>query len=124
MGGLLSLLELHRCPHLSDFQQKMSRVLSYSEKLLKEKEALSEALSSSVDEAGRRGQFLHHCTVCTTMSMSPHSGTQASRVDLIVPNSSWKAFQLPLCHLRAPESMILTRVWISCLIIILLKTVI
>lgn len=68
--------------------------------------------------------FCHHCTVCTTMSMSPHSGTRASRVDLIVPNSSWKAFQLPLCHLRAPESMILTRVWISCLIIILLKTVI
>uniref|UniRef100_H0XAY6 Ninein n=1 Tax=Otolemur garnettii TaxID=30611 RepID=H0XAY6_OTOGA len=42
--------QLRRCPDLSDFQQKISSVLSYNEKLLKEKEALSEELNSCVDK--------------------------------------------------------------------------
>ena len=50
MGGLVYLLQLHRCPDLSDFQQKVSSVLSYNEKLLKEKEALSEELNICVDK--------------------------------------------------------------------------
>uniref|UniRef100_A0A2K6EM25 Ninein n=1 Tax=Propithecus coquereli TaxID=379532 RepID=A0A2K6EM25_PROCO len=43
-------VQLHRCPDLSDFQHKISSVLSYNEKLLKEKEALSEELNSCVDK--------------------------------------------------------------------------
>lgn len=48
--GLFNLLQLHRCPDLSNFQQKLSSVLSYNEKLLKEKEALSEELNSCIDK--------------------------------------------------------------------------
>lgn len=48
--GIVYLLQLHRCPDLTDFQQKLSSVLSYNEKLLKEKEALSEELKSCVDK--------------------------------------------------------------------------
>ncbi|XP_012519201.1 PREDICTED: ninein [Propithecus coquereli] len=44
-------VQLHRCPDLSDFQHKISSVLSYNEKLLKEKEALSEELNSCVDKS-------------------------------------------------------------------------
>lgn len=55
--GIVYLLQLHRCPDLSDFQQKLSSVLSYNEKLLKEKEALSEELKSCVDKVGNRRLF-------------------------------------------------------------------
>uniref|UniRef100_G1NZV7 Ninein n=1 Tax=Myotis lucifugus TaxID=59463 RepID=G1NZV7_MYOLU len=47
---LEKMKQLLRCPDLSDFQQKISSVLSYNEKLLKEKEALSEELNSCVDK--------------------------------------------------------------------------
>ena len=43
-------LLMHRCPDLSDFQQKITSVLSYSEKLQKEKEALSKELNSCIDK--------------------------------------------------------------------------
>ncbi|KAM6202136.1 ninein [Rhynchocyon petersi] len=51
--------QLHRCPDLSDFQQKISSVLSYNEKLLKEKEALSEELSSCVDKLAKSSLLEH-----------------------------------------------------------------
>ncbi|XP_058396578.1 ninein isoform X8 [Diceros bicornis minor] len=50
---LEKLRQLHRCPDLSDLQQKISSVLSYNEKLLKEKEALSEELNSCVDKLAK-----------------------------------------------------------------------
>ncbi|XP_032100462.1 ninein isoform X7 [Sapajus apella] len=50
---LEKIKQLHRCPDLSDFQQKISSVLSYNEKLLKEKEALSEELNSCVDKLAK-----------------------------------------------------------------------
>lgn len=50
MRDLVYLLQLHRYPDLSDLQQKISSVLNYNEKLLKEKEALNEELNSCVDK--------------------------------------------------------------------------
>nr|KAF6388072.1 ninein [Myotis myotis] len=50
---LEKMKQLLRCPDLSDFQQKISSVLSYNEKLLKEKEALSEELNSCVDKLAK-----------------------------------------------------------------------
>ena len=70
MGGLVYLLQLHRCPNLSDFQQKISSILSHNEKLLKEKEALSEELNSCVDKVVKIRLFYHHWTLCTIMSIS------------------------------------------------------
>lgn len=55
--GIVDLLQLHRCPDLGDFQQKLASVLSYNEKLLEEKEALSEELKSCVDKVGNRRLF-------------------------------------------------------------------
>uniref|UniRef100_A0A0B4J215 Ninein n=1 Tax=Homo sapiens TaxID=9606 RepID=A0A0B4J215_HUMAN len=52
-------VQLHRCPDLSDFQQKISSVLSYNEKLLKEKEALSEELNSCVDKLAKSSLLEH-----------------------------------------------------------------
>ncbi|XP_011812276.1 PREDICTED: ninein isoform X3 [Colobus angolensis palliatus] len=56
---LEKMKQLHRCPDLSDFQQKVSSVLSYSEKLLKEKEALSEELNSCVDKLAKSSLLEH-----------------------------------------------------------------
>ncbi|XP_035116373.2 ninein isoform X3 [Callithrix jacchus] len=50
---LEKMKQLLRCPDLSDFQQKISNVLSYNEKLLKEKEDLSEELNSCVDKLAK-----------------------------------------------------------------------
>ncbi|XP_077797118.1 ninein isoform X9 [Macaca mulatta] len=52
-------VQLHRCPDLSDFQQKVSSVLSYNEKLLKEKEALSEELNSCIDKLAKSSLLEH-----------------------------------------------------------------
>ncbi|XP_048654566.1 ninein isoform X6 [Marmota marmota marmota] len=56
---LEKMKQLHRCPDLSDFQQKISSVLSYNEQLLKEKEALSEELNSYVDKVAKSRRLEH-----------------------------------------------------------------
>ncbi|XP_036124343.1 ninein isoform X1 [Molossus molossus] len=56
---LEKMQQLHRCPDLSDFQQKISSVLSYNEKLLKEKEALSEELNSCADKLAKSSLLEH-----------------------------------------------------------------
>ncbi|KAL2789960.1 ninein isoform 6 [Daubentonia madagascariensis] len=56
---LEKMKQLHRCPDLSDFQQKISSVLSYNEKLLKEKEALSEELNSCVNKLAKSSLLEH-----------------------------------------------------------------
>ncbi|XP_059038052.1 ninein isoform X11 [Mustela lutreola] len=56
---LEQMKQLHRCPDLSDFQQKLSSVLSYNEKLLKEKEALSEELNSCVEKLSKSSLLEH-----------------------------------------------------------------
>ncbi|XP_034504463.1 ninein isoform X3 [Ailuropoda melanoleuca] len=56
---LEKMKQLHRCPDLSDFQQKLSSVLSYNEKLLKEKEALSEELNSCVEKLAKSSLLEH-----------------------------------------------------------------
>ncbi|XP_038612857.1 ninein [Tachyglossus aculeatus] len=45
--------QLPKGPDLSDFQNKISSVMSYNEKLLKEKEALSEELNRCVDKVAK-----------------------------------------------------------------------
>ncbi|XP_023579504.1 ninein [Octodon degus] len=61
-GELEKIKQPHRCPDLSDFQQKISSVLSYNERLLKEKEALSEELNSCVDKLAKSRHLEHRIT--------------------------------------------------------------
>ncbi|XP_059952216.1 ninein isoform X6 [Mesoplodon densirostris] len=56
---LEKMKQRHRCPSLSDFQQKISSILSHNEKLLKEKEALSEELNSCVDKLAKSSLLEH-----------------------------------------------------------------
>ncbi|XP_033621065.1 ninein isoform X6 [Fukomys damarensis] len=56
---LEKMKQLHRGPDLSDFQQKISSVLSYNERLLREKEALSEELQSCVDKLAKSRHLEH-----------------------------------------------------------------
>ncbi|ELK05277.1 Ninein [Pteropus alecto] len=59
---LEKMKQLHKCPDLSDLQQKISSVLRYNEKLLKEKEALSEELNSCVDKLAKSSLLEHRIT--------------------------------------------------------------
>ncbi|GAB1297497.1 Ninein [Apodemus speciosus] len=68
---------LHRCPDLSDFQQKMSSILSYNEKLLKEKEVLSEELKSCADKQLAESSLLEHRIV--TMKQEQEAWEQQSQ---------------------------------------------
>lgn len=56
---LEKMKQLCRCPDLSDFQQKISGILSHNEKLLKEKEALSEELNICVDKLAKSSLLEH-----------------------------------------------------------------
>ncbi|EGW11119.1 Ninein [Cricetulus griseus] len=56
---LEKLKQLHRCPDLSDLQQKMASILTYNEQLLKEKEALSEELNSCADKLAKSSVLEH-----------------------------------------------------------------
>ncbi|XP_040082691.1 ninein isoform X4 [Oryx dammah] len=56
---LEKMKQLCRCPDLSDFQQKISSILSHNEKLLKEKEALSEELNVCVDKLAKSSLLEH-----------------------------------------------------------------
>lgn len=69
VGSFIYPLQLCRCPDLSDFQQKISSILSHNEKLLKEKEALSEELNICVDKVIKI-RLYHHHMVCTVMNIS------------------------------------------------------
>ncbi|ELW47003.1 Ninein [Tupaia chinensis] len=56
---LEKMKQVRLCPDLSEFQRKISSVLSYNEKLLKEKEALSEELNSCVDKLAKSSLLEH-----------------------------------------------------------------
>ncbi|XP_055451490.1 ninein isoform X4 [Psammomys obesus] len=72
---LEKLEQLHRCPDVSDFQQKMSSILSYNEKLLKEKEVLSEELNSCADKLAKSSLLEHKIA---TMKQEQKSWEQQS----------------------------------------------
>ncbi|CAO2586500.1 Nin [Lemmus lemmus] len=69
------LRQQHRCPDLSDFQQKMASILSYNEKLLKEKEVLSEELNSCADKLAKSSLLEHKIA---TMKQEQKSWEQQS----------------------------------------------
>nr|XP_051678791.1 ninein isoform X4 [Oryctolagus cuniculus] len=56
---LEKMKQLPRCPDLSDFQQRLSSVLSYNEQLLEEKAALSEELNSCAEKLAK-SRLLEH----------------------------------------------------------------
>ncbi|XP_028714446.1 LOW QUALITY PROTEIN: ninein [Peromyscus leucopus] len=72
---LEELKQLHRCPDLSDFQQKMASLLSYNEKLQKEKEVLSEELNSCADKLAKSSLLEHKIA---TMKQEQKSWEQQS----------------------------------------------
>ncbi|KAK7835929.1 hypothetical protein U0070_004020 [Myodes glareolus] len=72
---LEQLKQQHRCPDLSNFQQKMANILSYNEKLLKEKEVLSEELNSCADKLAKSSLLEHRIA---TMKQEQKSWEQQS----------------------------------------------
>ncbi|XP_057638115.1 ninein isoform X4 [Chionomys nivalis] len=72
---LEQLKQQHRCPDLSDFQQKMDSILSYNEKLLKEKEVLREELNSCTDKLAKSSLLEHRIA---TMKQEQKSWEQQS----------------------------------------------
>nr|XP_045009706.1 ninein isoform X4 [Jaculus jaculus] len=73
---LEKMKQLQHCPDLCEFRQKLSSVLSYNEKLLKEKEALSEELNSYVDKLAKSSLLEHKIA---TMKQEQKSWEQQSK---------------------------------------------
>ncbi|KAM5235270.1 ninein [Ctenodactylus gundi] len=60
---LEKMKQLHRCPDLTDFQQKVSSILSCNERLLKEKEALGMELNNCADKLAKSRHLEHKIAV-------------------------------------------------------------
>ncbi|XP_051003000.1 ninein [Acomys russatus] len=80
---LEKLKQLHRCPDLSDFQQKMSSILSYNEKLLKEKEVLSEELNSCADKLAKSSLLEHRIATMTQEQKSWQQQSESLKSQLM-----------------------------------------
>ncbi|XP_032963994.1 ninein isoform X3 [Rhinolophus ferrumequinum] len=80
---LEKLKQLHRCPDLSDCQQKISSVLSYNEKLLQEKEALSEELNSCVDKLAKSSLLEHRIATMKQEQKSWEHQSESLKVQLV-----------------------------------------
>ncbi|XP_052041679.1 ninein isoform X2 [Apodemus sylvaticus] len=78
------LKQLHRCPDLSDFQQKMSSILSLNEKLLKEKEVLSEELKSCADKLAESSLLEHRIATMKQEQEAWEEQSQSLKSQLVV----------------------------------------
>ncbi|KAG8517719.1 Ninein, partial [Galemys pyrenaicus] len=80
---LEKMKQLHRCPDLSDFQQKISSVLSYNETLLKEKEALSEELNSCIDKLAKSRLLEHRIAAMKQEQQSQEYQSESLKSQLV-----------------------------------------
>ncbi|KAM5340033.1 ninein isoform 6-T9 [Glossophaga mutica] len=75
--------QLHRYPDLSDFRQKIASVLSYNEKLQKEKEALSEELNSCFDKLAKSSLLEHRIATMKQEQKSWEHQNESLKLQLV-----------------------------------------
>ncbi|XP_055291394.1 ninein isoform X9 [Moschus berezovskii] len=80
---LEKMKQLGRCPDLSDFQQKISSILSHNEKLLKEKEALSEELNICVDKLAKSSLLEHRIATMKQEQKSREHQSESLKSQLV-----------------------------------------
>ncbi|XP_066134552.1 ninein isoform X6 [Saccopteryx bilineata] len=103
---LEKLKQLHRCPDLSDFQQKISSVLSYNEKLLKEKEALSEELNSCVDKLAKSSLLEHRIATMKQEQKSWEHQSESLKLQLMASQEKVQSLEDTLQNVNVQMSWI------------------
>ncbi|KAM8781899.1 ninein isoform 8-T11 [Rhynchonycteris naso] len=103
---LEKLKQLHRCPDLSDFQQKISSVLSYNEKLLKEKEALSEELNSCVDKLAKSSLLEHRIATMKQEQKSWEHQSESLKLQLMASQEKVQSLEDTLQNVNLQMSWI------------------
>ncbi|XP_027963067.1 ninein isoform X4 [Eumetopias jubatus] len=103
---LEKMKQLHRCPDLSDFQQKLSSVLSYNEKLLKEKEALSEELNSCVDKLAKSSLLEHRIATMKQEQKSWEQQSETLKSQLVASQEKVQSLEDTLQNVNLQMSLI------------------
>ncbi|XP_045864129.1 ninein isoform X7 [Meles meles] len=103
---LEQMKQLHRCPELSDFQQKLSSVLSYNEKLLKEKEALSEELNSCVDKLAKSSLLEHRIATMKQEQKSWEHQSETLKSQLVASQEKVQSLEDTLQNVNLQMSLI------------------
>ncbi|XP_047593910.1 ninein isoform X6 [Lutra lutra] len=103
---LEQMKQLHRCPDLSDFQQKLSSVLSYNEKLLKEKEALSEELNSCVDKLAKSSLLEHRIATMKQEQKSWEHQSETLKSQLMASQEKVQSLEDTLQNVNLQMSLI------------------
>ncbi|XP_054987292.1 ninein [Sorex araneus] len=96
----------HRCPDLSDFQQKISTVLSYNKQLLKEKEALSEELNSYADELAKSRLLEHRITALKQEQKSWEHQNENLKTQLVASQEKVQSLEDALQNINLQMSRI------------------
>ncbi|XP_059229157.1 ninein isoform X10 [Mustela nigripes] len=103
---LEQMKQLHRCPDLSDFQQKLSSVLSYNEKLLKEKEALSEELNSCVEKLSKSSLLEHRIATMKQEQKSWEHQSETFKSQLVASQEKVQSLEDTLQNINLQMSLI------------------
>ncbi|XP_036910175.1 ninein isoform X7 [Sturnira hondurensis] len=98
--------QLHRCPDLSDFQQKMASVLSYNEKLQKEKEALSEELNSCIDKLTKSSLLEHRIATMKQEQKSWEHQNESLKLQLVASQEKVQSLEDTLQNVNLQMSRI------------------
>ncbi|XP_064148528.1 ninein isoform X1 [Loxodonta africana] len=96
----------HRCPDLSDFQQKISSVLSYNEKLLKEKEVLSEELSSCIDKLAKSSLLEHKIATMKQEQKSWEHQSESLKAQLVASQGKVQSLEDTLQNVNMQMSRV------------------
>ncbi|EPQ08772.1 Ninein [Myotis brandtii] len=103
---LEKMKQLLRCPDLSDFQQKISSVLSYNEKLLKEKEALSEELNSCVDKLAKSSLLEHRIAAMKQEQKTWEQQSESLKLQLVASREKVQSLEDTLQNVNLQMSRI------------------
>ncbi|XP_045678078.1 ninein isoform X5 [Phyllostomus hastatus] len=103
---LEKMKQLHRCPDLSDFQQKIASVLSYNEKLQKEKEALSEELNSCIDKLTQSSLLEHRIATMKQEQKSWEHQNESLKLQLVASQEKVQSLEDTLQNVNLQMSRI------------------
>ncbi|XP_053784279.2 ninein isoform X3 [Desmodus rotundus] len=103
---LEKMKQLHRCPDLSDFQQKITSVLSYNEKLQKEKEALSEELNSCIDKMAKSSLLEHKIATMKQEQKSWEHQNESLKLQLVASQEKVQSLEDTLQNVNLQMSRI------------------
>ncbi|KAM9714875.1 ninein isoform 4-T5 [Dama dama] len=106
-------LQLCRCPDLSDFQQKISSILSHNEKLLKEKEALSEELNICVDKLAKSSLLEHRIATMKQEQKSWEHQSESLKSQLVASQEKVQNLEDTLQNVNLQMSRIKSDLWVT-----------